>query len=128
MILGDVAHDAETESRATGFARATGIDPVKTLEDALQVLCWYAHAVVTNLDVHAGWRTITVGRGGGVVATDRDLDGASARRVDDRILEQRVQRRRQLSTVTEDHLVGLGFVEVDLDVVLFGGGANPLDR
>ena len=34
----------------------------------------------------------------------------------------------ELTTIAIHHLVRLGFIEVDLDVVLLGGGANSLDE
>ena len=128
MILRDVAHDAESKTGTAGFTGPTGVDSVEAFEDALQVLRRYANAVVAYLDAHRGRGILAVVGRRRVVAVDRDFDSAVSRRVDDRILEQRVQGRSELAAVTEDDLIGLGLVEGDLDIVLFGGNSNPLDR
>ena len=51
MVLGDVAHDGQAQSRAAGLARPARVDAVEALEDPLEVLGRDADALVADGDL-----------------------------------------------------------------------------
>src|SRR5207247_7794422 len=52
MVVGDMAHDGQAETRAARLAAARAVDTVEALEDPLEVARRYADAVVAHVDGH----------------------------------------------------------------------------
>src|SRR5688500_18009059 len=110
-----MAHDRKPETCSTGFTRTRLVDAVEPLEDSVEILRRYSHAMVLHHQRHfiEGVRHAHMHRGAGLAV----LDG---------VVEQIEQCRRQLAPVTDQsQRVGDGR-HMDRDGVLIGRGTYPI--
>ena len=129
VVLGDVAHDAETRVPSR---RSRAPDPGRHGRSVRRSVRGPSSGMPTpwsriSMSTHGPTRLTVIDRWPPRCGRSRCSTRAVLGRVDDGVLEEGVQGRDQLSPIAEDDLVGLGLVEVDLDLVLLGGGADPFD-